>query len=75
MSLRASSTVLPLIAALIIDVDAWLIEQPWPPIFTSATVPSSTTRYSTTSSPHSGLKPSDLVAGGVGSSPRFRGER
>jgi hypothetical protein len=41
---RTSSTDLPFTAALIIDVDAWLIEQPWPPIFTSTTVPSSTTR-------------------------------
>ena len=35
----------------------------------------STSRYSTTSSPHSGLKPSTLWAGGTSSSPRFRGER
>ena len=72
---RTSSTGLPLIAALIIDVEAWLIEQPWPSVRTSTTVPSSTSRYRTTSSPHSGLKPSTLCAGGTGSSPRFRGAR
>ena len=40
----ASATDLPLTAALIIDVDAWLIEQPWPPVLTSVTTPSSTSR-------------------------------
>ena len=62
---------------LIIEVEAWLIEQPWPAIFTSRTVSvaGSTSRYNTTSSPHNGLKPSTLCAGGTGNSPRFRGER
>ena len=41
---RASSTVLPLTAADIIEADDWLIEQPWPPMRMSATVPSSTSR-------------------------------
>ncbi len=44
ISLRASATVLPFTAADIIDVDAWLIEQPWPAIFRSVTVSPSTTR-------------------------------
>ena len=35
----------------------------------------STSRNRTTSSPHKGLNPSTLWAGGTGSSPRFRGAR
>ena len=76
MSWRASSTVLPLIAALIIEVDAWLIEQPWPPIFTSATVPSSIIEvedHLVAAQRVEALRP--CAAGGIGSSPRFRGER
>ena len=38
ISRRASSSDLPFTAALIIDVEAWLIEQPWPAILTSVTV-------------------------------------
>jgi hypothetical protein len=74
---RTSASVLPFTAALIIDVDAWLIEHPWPAILMSRTVSvaGSTSRKSTTSSPHNGLKPSTLCAGGTSSSPRFRGER
>ena len=40
---RASATDLPLTAALIIEADDWLIEQPWPEIFSSRTFPSSST--------------------------------
>ena len=36
---RASATDLPLTAALIIEADDWLIEQPWPEIFSSRDVP------------------------------------
>ena len=76
MSSRTSSTVLPLTAADIIEADDWLIEQPWPPILMSSTRPSpSTDRYTTISSPQSGLKPSTRCAGGTDSSPRFRGLR
>ncbi len=37
MRSRASATVRPLTAAVIIDADDWLIEQPWPSILMSAT--------------------------------------
>ena len=49
------------------------MEQPWPPILMSRIVssPGSRSMYRTTSSPHSGLKPSTLWAGGTVSSPRF----
>ncbi len=57
------------------DAEDWLMEQPEPPILTSASFPSSTTMEITTSSPHSGLKPSTRWAGGESSSPRFLGER
>ena len=40
VSLRTSATVMPLIAADIIDADDWLIEHPVPPMRTSETVPS-----------------------------------
>ena len=75
MRARASSTVLPLMAADIIEADDWLIEHPWPEIFTSCNAPSSRATYTTTSSPHSGLNPSVRSAGGTGRSPRFRGLR
>ena len=75
MSWRTSSTGLPLTAADMRDADDWLMEQPEPPILRSASFPSSTTMEITTSSPHSGLKPSTRWAGGESSSPRFRGER
>ena len=38
MRRRVSSSDLPFTAALIIEVDAWLMEQPWPAIFTSLTM-------------------------------------
>jgi hypothetical protein len=41
---RTSSTERPLIAALIIEADDWLIEQPCPSMATSVTTPSSTAR-------------------------------
>ena len=64
------------VKAVIIEAEAWLIEQPCPEILMSRTVPSSaTSRKSTTSSPQSGLKPSTRWAGGTGSSPRLRGDR
>ena len=75
MSSRASATDLPLTAADISEADDWLIEHPVPAILMSATMPSSTSRVTTISSPHSGLKPSTRTAGGDSSSPRFRGER
>ena len=75
ISRRTSSTGLPLTAADISEADDWLMEQPEPPILRSASLPSSTTMDTTTSSPHSGLKPSTRWAGGESSSPRFRGER
>ncbi len=75
MSRRTSSSSLPLTAADISEAEDWLIEQPEPPIFRSASFPSSTRMLTTTSSPQSGLKPSTRWAGGDSSSPRFRGER
>ena len=75
MSLRTSSRPLPFTAADMSDADDWLMEQPEPPILRSASVPSSTSRLTTTSSPHKGLKPSTRWAGGDSSSPRLRGER
>ena len=72
---NTSSTDLPLTADDINEADDWLMEQPEPPIFRSASLPSSTNRLTTTSSPHRGLKPSTRWAGGDSSSPRFRGER
>ena len=44
MSRRASATDFPFTAADIIEVDAWLIEHPWPAIFRSVTVSPSTSR-------------------------------
>ena len=64
-----------------LDADDCEIEQPCPPILMSRTVAASpspdevsTSRYTVISSPHSGLCPSVLIAGGS-SSPRFRGVR
>jgi hypothetical protein len=74
-SLRTSSRVLPFTAADIIEAEDWLIEQPCPPMRTSRTTSPSRSRYTTISSPHSGLNPSTRVLGGTGSSPRFRGFR
>ena len=76
MNWRASPMDVPLMAADIIDADAWLIEHPWPPIAMSVmTLLSSTSTKTITSSPQRGLKPSVRTAGGVSSSPWFRGER
>ena len=50
-------------AADISEADDWLMEQPEPPIFRSASFPSSTRMLTTTSSPQSGLKPSTRWAG------------
>ena len=72
---RASSTLRPLTADVIIEADDWLIEQPWPATLTSLMHPPATSKVRTISSPHRGLKPSDRTAGGEGSSPRFRGLR
>jgi len=66
---------LALTAALINEADDWEIEQPLPVIFMFFKTPSSTSRYTTISSPHRGLKPSTRIAGGDSSSPRLRGER
>ena len=44
MSWWASATVWPFTAALIIEAELWLIEQPWPAIFRSWTTPSATSR-------------------------------
>ena len=74
-------TVRPVIAADIIDADDWEIEQPWPPMRTSDTMASSpfegssSCRKTTISSPQRGLNPSTRAAGGLGSTPRFRGLR
>ena len=75
MSRLTSPSSLPLTAADINEAEDWLIEQPVPAILMSASVPSSTTKVRTTSSPQRGLKPSTRWAGGDSSSPLFRGER
>jgi hypothetical protein len=43
-TLRASSTVRPSTAVVIIDADDWLMEQPWPPIRISEMVSPSNSR-------------------------------
>ena len=72
---RTSGTVFPFTAADINDAEDWLMEQPLPAILMSETTPSLTSRVTTISSPHSGLNPSSLWAGGDSNSPRFRGDR
>ena len=72
---RTSGTGFPLTAADINEADDWLIEQPVPAILMSETTSSVTSRVTTISSPHRGLNPSTLWAGGDSSSPRLRGER
>jgi hypothetical protein len=49
---------LALHGALISDADDWEIEHPLPVILMFFKTPSSTSRYTTISSPHSGLNPS-----------------
>ena len=64
MRSRASLTGLPLTAADISEADDWLIEHPVPAILMSATTPSSTSRVTTISSPHSGIEPLHPLGGG-----------
>ena len=61
----ASALVWPLTASVIIEPDAWLIEQPRPRKATSLITPSSTATSTAISSPQSGLKPSALAVGVV----------
>jgi hypothetical protein len=61
-------------ACVIIEADAWLIEQPWPVKRTARSRPSSTWTCSEISSPHTGLS-IDTVAVGRSSVPWFRGRR
>ena len=72
VSCATSSIERPFTAAAIIEADDWLIEHPCPVKRRSRMLPSSTSTVTTTSSPHSGLKPSMRNAGG-GSSPLRRG--
>jgi hypothetical protein len=76
ISCRTSATGLPLIAALIIEVEAWLIEQPWPPILTSRTCRCGfELEVEDDLVAAQRVESLDLVGGRNASSPRLRGER
>src|SRR5574340_1182879 len=69
-----SSILRPLTASVMSDADAVEMAQPRPSNATSRTMPSATSRYTFTVSPHSGLCPSATRLA-VASLPRFRGCR
>jgi hypothetical protein len=70
----ASASERPLTASVIIDADAWLIEQPRPvkPMARISSCSGSISSDSSTSSPHSGLWPR-LATVGCSSRPWLRG--
>ena len=69
---RASSRVFPRSSSVIIEAEAWLMEQPRPSKRTSRMRPSATRTVRASSSPHRGLAPSTTMSAGS-SRPRLRG--
>ena len=69
ISRSTSASDLPFTAADMRDAEDWLIEQPVPLILMSTSRSPSTSSETTTSSPHSGLKPSTRWAGGTPARP------
>jgi hypothetical protein len=74
ISLFASSRLLPKSLSVIMEAEAWEMEQPLPPNLTSATLSPSKTAYTVTSSPQRGLRRCSSRSG-FSNSPRFLGRR